>query len=64
MTPRGTDWSLAALVTALVLSGLLSWDGLAATAWIIPLHDILGLALAGVVVVSGRRRLPGHSVDR
>jgi DMSO/TMAO reductase YedYZ molybdopterin-dependent catalytic subunit len=57
MTPRGTDWSLAALVTALVVSGLLSWDGLAGTTWIIPAHDILGLALVGIVVVKGRRVL-------
>lgn len=57
MTPRGTDWSLAALIAALGLSGLLSWDGLAATAWIIPVHDILGLALTGVLVWKLRRVL-------
>src|SRR3954454_22166422 len=55
MTPRGTDWSLAALVTALVASGLLSWDLLAGSAWVIPAHDVLGLALVSVVVVKGRR---------
>lgn len=55
MTPRGTDWSLAALIAVLLLSGLLSWDGLAATGWVIPVHDALGLALTGVLVWKLRR---------
>ncbi len=57
MTPRGTDWGLATLVTALALSGLLSWDLLAGSAWVIAAHDILGLALAALVAVKARRVL-------
>ena len=54
MTPRGTDWSLALLIAALLLSGLLSWDALG---WAIPVHDMLGLALTGVLVWKARRVL-------
>jgi DMSO/TMAO reductase YedYZ molybdopterin-dependent catalytic subunit len=55
MTPRGTDWSLAALIGALLVSGLLSWDLLAASGWVIPVHDVLGLALTGVLAWKARR---------
>lgn len=52
MTPRGTDWSLAALVAALAASGGLTlFDG----AWVFALHGIAGFALAAVLAGKLRR---------
>ena len=56
VTARGTDWTLAVLVALLVATGLSSW--FVGGAWTIALHDIGGLALAGVLVWKFRRVLP------
>lgn len=56
MTPRGTDWSLAVLVTVLVATGLLSvFAGTPSRAWVFSVHDAVGFALAAVVVFKTRR---------
>ena len=56
MTPRGTDWGLALLVTALFASGLLGYfAGTSDRAWVISVHDLLGFALALFLVVKLRR---------
>ena len=52
MTPRGTDWSLAALVAALAVTGALT---ALAGRWVFALHDAAGFALAAVLVFKGRR---------
>ena len=47
MTPRGTDWSLALLVSLLFATGLLTWfSGSEANAWVFASHGIAGGALA------------------
>src|SRR3954466_14837642 len=56
MTPRGTDWWLAALVALLAVTGVMTW--FAATAperWVVGLHDAGGLALGGVLFGKPRR---------
>jgi Oxidoreductase molybdopterin binding domain len=52
VTPRGTDWSLAALVALGLASGLLTWFG---GPWTTAAHDVAGAALALIVVVKVRR---------
>jgi DMSO/TMAO reductase YedYZ molybdopterin-dependent catalytic subunit len=52
VTPRGTDWSLAALVAALVATGALT---LFSGPWVFAAHDAAGFALAVVLVFKGRR---------
>ena len=50
MTPRATDWTLAALVAAgFGTGGLTLYAGGAGDAWVFAVHDIGGLALAGAV---------------
>ena len=47
MTPRGTDWSLALLVSLLFATGLLTWfSGGDGDAWVFAAHGIAGGALA------------------
>jgi hypothetical protein len=53
VTPRGTDWSLAGLVALGLASGVAMWFG-----WPAGVHDVLGAALALVVVVKVRRVAP------
>ncbi len=56
MTPRGTDWSLALLVLALLVTGLLSLvSGRPSLAWVFALHAVCGGALALVVTWKLRR---------
>ena len=52
MTPRGTDWTLAALVAGLALTGALTLFG---GPLVFVLHDVAGFALAGVLVCKLRR---------
>ena len=56
MTARGTDWTLAGLVALLVATGLGAW--FVAGAWVVPAHDVAGLALGGVLIWKLRRVLP------
>ena len=47
MTPRGTDWSLALLVSLLFASGLATWfSGDEGSAWVFAAHAIAAGALA------------------
>jgi DMSO/TMAO reductase YedYZ molybdopterin-dependent catalytic subunit len=56
VTPRGTDWSLAALVAALVVTGALTaFAGSEGGVWVFALHDAAGFALAAVLLFKGRR---------
>lgn len=49
MTPRGTDWTLGALVALLFATGMLSLvSGRAGDAWVFALHGIGGAALGAV----------------
>jgi len=52
MSPRGTDWSLAALVAALAVTGGLT---LFSGSWVFALHGAAGFALAAVLVWKLRR---------
>ena len=52
MTPRGTDWTLAALVAGLAFTGALT---LFSGPLVFALHDIVGFALTGVLVYKFRR---------
>ena len=52
MTPRGTDWTLAALVVLLAATGALTLFG---GPLVFALHDVAGLALGGVLVWKLRR---------
>src|SRR3954452_12532085 len=64
MTPRGTDWWLAALVALLAVTGVMTW--FAATAserWVFAVHDVGGLAL-GVVLFWKPRRVWKRVADR
>lgn len=67
MTPRGTDWSLAALVALLaVTGGLTALAGSPGAGWVFAVHGAGGFALAGVLVFKlhrVRRRLarPGRA---
>lgn len=53
MTPRGTDWTLAALTALLVATGLASWGW--AEGWLVTAHDVAGLGLSAIVTVKLRR---------
>jgi hypothetical protein len=56
VTPRGTDWSLAALVALLaVTGGLTALAGSPGREWVFALHGAGGFALAGVLAFRGRR---------
>jgi DMSO/TMAO reductase YedYZ molybdopterin-dependent catalytic subunit len=59
VTPRGTDWALALLVTVGLTSGLATWfAGSRGDAWVYALHALAGAALAGILVFKLRRVLP------
>jgi len=63
MTPRGTDWSLAALVALLVITGVLTlFAGRPDDAWIFVVHDAGAGAL--VLVVAWKLRRVGRRVPR
>ena len=56
MTPRGPDWSLAALVALLaVTGGLTALAGSPGAGWVFAAHGAGGFALAGVLVFKLRR---------
>jgi DMSO/TMAO reductase YedYZ molybdopterin-dependent catalytic subunit len=56
MTPRGTDWGLAALVALLFASGLVGYfSGEPHDAWAIAVHDVTGFGLAALVAFKLRR---------
>src|SRR5439155_11867076 len=51
MTPRATDWTLAALVAiGFATGGLTLYSGGAGDAWVFTLHSVAGLGLAAVLV--------------
>jgi len=52
VTPRGTDWTLAALVALLAATGALTLFG---GSWVFVAHDLAGFALGGVLVWKLRR---------
>jgi hypothetical protein len=59
VTPRGTDWSLALLVAAGVVTGLTTWfAGSPGSTWVFAAHAVAGGSLALVLVVKLRRVLP------
>jgi DMSO/TMAO reductase YedYZ molybdopterin-dependent catalytic subunit len=59
MTPRGTDWSLALLVVLLFATGVLTFfAGQPGDGWVFAVHDVLGFALAFVLLWKLRRVLP------
>lgn len=59
MTPRGTDWSLALLVSLLFGTGLLTWfSGGSQDAWVFAVHAAGGGALALVLAWKLRRVWP------
>lgn len=59
MTARGTDWGLAALVAALLVTGALTlFAGSPGGAWIFAVHDACGIAIALLVIVKLRRVWP------
>jgi DMSO/TMAO reductase YedYZ molybdopterin-dependent catalytic subunit len=56
VTPRGTDWSLAALVALLaVTGGLTALAGSPGAGWVFAAHGAGGFALAGVLAFKLRR---------
>ncbi len=56
MSPRGTDWSLALLVSLLFVTGLLSWfSGQSGDAWVFAVHAAGAGALALVLAWKLRR---------
>ena len=56
MTPRGTDWSLAALVALGVGTGLATWfAGSPQSAWVFAAHAVGGTALGLILVWKLRR---------
>jgi DMSO/TMAO reductase YedYZ molybdopterin-dependent catalytic subunit len=58
------DWSLAVLVAALAATGVLTaFSGSPGDAWVFAVHDVLGLALAAVLVWKVRR-VAGRIADR
>ena len=60
MTPRGTDWSLAALVVLLaVTGGLTALAGSPGTEWVFAVHGAGGFALAGVLAFKARASAGG-----
>jgi len=63
VTPRGTDWSLAALVALLVLTGVLTlFAGRPGEAWVFVAHDAGGAVLA--LLVAWKLRRVGRRVVR
>jgi DMSO/TMAO reductase YedYZ molybdopterin-dependent catalytic subunit len=61
VTPRGTDWSLALLVSLLFATGLLTWfGGEEGNAWVFGLHGVVGAALA--IVLGWKLRRVGRKV--
>lgn len=59
MTARGTDWGLAVLVAALLVTGALTlFAGSPGAAWIIAAHDGCGIAIALLVLIKLRRIWP------
>jgi DMSO/TMAO reductase YedYZ molybdopterin-dependent catalytic subunit len=59
VTARVTDWGLAALVAALLVTGVLTlFAGSPHAAWIIAVHDACGIGIALLVVVKLRRVWP------
>jgi hypothetical protein len=69
VTARGTDWSLALLVSLLFATGLLTWfAGGEGSAWVFAAHGIAGAALALLLGWKlrrvGRRVLTPSSWDR
>jgi DMSO/TMAO reductase YedYZ molybdopterin-dependent catalytic subunit len=59
VTPRGTDWGLAALVASLLATGLLTlFAGSSHEAWVFDAHDALGVVIALLLVVKLRRAWP------
>src|ERR671919_602209 len=69
MTARGTDWSLALLVSLLFASGLGTWfAGDESDAWVFAAHGIVGASLAILLVWKlrrvGRRFAPPALGDR
>jgi DMSO/TMAO reductase YedYZ molybdopterin-dependent catalytic subunit len=56
MTPRATDWGLAAVVAALFATGMASLFAAApGHAWVFAVHDVLAFVLVALVVVKLRR---------
>jgi cytochrome b561 len=56
LTARVTDWGLAALIAALLVTGVLTlFAGPPGAAWIFAVHDACGIAVAFPVVVKLRR---------
>ncbi len=59
MTARVTDWGLAGLVAALLVTGALTlFAGSPGAAWIIASHDACGIAIALLVIIKLRRVWP------
>ncbi|MBV9417185.1 MAG: molybdopterin-dependent oxidoreductase [Solirubrobacterales bacterium] len=59
MTARVTDWGLAGLLMALLVTGALTlFAGSPGAAWIIAVHDACGMAIALLVIVKLRRVWP------
>ncbi|HEV3055967.1 MAG TPA: molybdopterin-dependent oxidoreductase [Solirubrobacteraceae bacterium] len=59
MTPRVTDWGLAALVAALIVTGALTlFAGSPGDAWVYDVHDALGAAIAVLLAFKVRRVWP------
>jgi len=59
VTARVTDWGLAGLVAALLVTGALTlFAGSPGAAWIIAVHDACGIAIALLVIVKLRRVWP------
>ena len=59
MTPRATDWTLAALVSiGFATGGLTLYAGGASDAWVFVVHGVAGLSLAAVLVWKLRRVMP------
>jgi DMSO/TMAO reductase YedYZ molybdopterin-dependent catalytic subunit len=59
VTARVTDWGLAGLVAALLVTGALTlFAGSPGAAWIIALHDACGIAIALLVIIKLRRVWP------
>ena len=59
MTARVTDWGLAGLVAALLVTGALTlFAGSPGAVWIIAVHDACGIAIALLVIVKLRRVWP------
>jgi DMSO/TMAO reductase YedYZ molybdopterin-dependent catalytic subunit len=59
VTARGTDWGLAALLALLVATGVLTlFAGGSGDAWVFVMHDAMGIAIAGLLVVKLRRVWP------